>query len=79
MKRGLRFVHGGEKELVEKLGREDPCPCRSGKRFQAVLHVLRPVSTARSGRTIGGSDPADEDACIDASAVARVIEVAAAA
>jgi hypothetical protein len=37
VKRGLRFVHGGEIELIEKLGRNDPCPCGSGKRFQAVL------------------------------------------
>ncbi|WP_221225960.1 SEC-C metal-binding domain-containing protein [Novosphingobium fluoreni] len=36
MKRGLRFVHG-DKELVEKLGRNDPCPCGSGLRFQAML------------------------------------------
>ncbi|WP_084490761.1 SEC-C metal-binding domain-containing protein [Sphingobium ummariense] len=36
VKRGLRFVHG-DKELVEKLGRNDPCPCGSGLRFQAVL------------------------------------------
>lgn len=54
VKRGLRFVRGGEKELVEKLGRNDPCPCGSGKRFQALLHGLRPVSTAASGRIIGG-------------------------
>ena len=33
VKRGLRTVRGGEKELVEKLGRRDPCPCGSGKRF----------------------------------------------
>ena len=37
VKRGFRFVRGGEKELVEKLGRNDPCPCRSGKSFQALL------------------------------------------
>lgn len=36
VKRGLRFVHG-DKELVEKLGRNDPCPCGSSLRFQAVL------------------------------------------
>ncbi|MCC2668492.1 MAG: nucleic acid-binding protein [Armatimonadetes bacterium] len=30
--RGLRVVHGG-KELLEKLGNEDPCPCGSGRRF----------------------------------------------
>jgi uncharacterized protein YecA (UPF0149 family) len=37
VKRGLRFVRGGEKELVEKLGRRDPCPCGSGRSFQALL------------------------------------------
>jgi uncharacterized protein YecA (UPF0149 family) len=37
VKRGTQIVHGG-KELVEKLGRNDLCPCGSGKRFQAVLH-----------------------------------------
>lgn len=54
VKRGLRFVGGGEKELVEKLGRNDPCPCGSGHRFQALLPDQRPVSMGRSGRTIGG-------------------------
>lgn len=33
VKRGLRIVHG-DKELVEKLGRNDPCPCGSGKHFK---------------------------------------------
>ena len=51
----MRFVQGGEKELVEKLGRNDPCPCGSGKRFQALLHALGPVSTASSGTIIGGN------------------------
>ena len=36
IKRGLRFVHG-DKELVEKLGRKDPCPCGSGQRFPQLL------------------------------------------
>ncbi|MGN6699436.1 MAG: SEC-C metal-binding domain-containing protein [Thermomicrobiales bacterium] len=36
MKRGYRVVHG-EKELLEKLGRNDPCPCDSGRRFQDLL------------------------------------------
>ncbi|MDP9075207.1 MAG: SEC-C metal-binding domain-containing protein [Actinomycetota bacterium] len=31
------MVHG-DKELLERLGRNDPCPCGSGRRFQAVLH-----------------------------------------
>lgn len=33
VKRGDRVV-GGEKELVEKLGRNDPCPCGSGKKYK---------------------------------------------
>jgi uncharacterized protein YecA (UPF0149 family) len=36
VKRGDRVVHG-DKELVEKLGRNDPCPCGSARLFQAVL------------------------------------------
>ena len=36
VKRGHRVVHG-DKELLEKLGRNDPCPCRSARSFQAVL------------------------------------------
>ncbi|HXA00299.1 MAG TPA: SEC-C metal-binding domain-containing protein [Candidatus Dormibacteraeota bacterium] len=40
VKRGHRVVHG-EKELVEKLGRNDPCPCGSGRKFQAVLPAER--------------------------------------
>ncbi|MCP4781603.1 MAG: hypothetical protein GY877_12950 [Hyphomicrobium sp.] len=34
--RGERYVHGNV-ELVEKLGRNDLCPCGSDLRFQAVL------------------------------------------
>lgn len=40
VKRGRRFVHGG-KELVEKLGRNDPCPCGSPRRFKALLPAWR--------------------------------------
>jgi hypothetical protein len=59
VKRGLRFVRGGPEHsnsvaLVEKLGRNDLCPCGSGKRFQEMLHEQGPVSTAASGITIGG-------------------------
>jgi uncharacterized protein YecA (UPF0149 family) len=39
--RGDRAVRGGEQELLEKLGRNDPCPCSSGRRFQEVLHAAR--------------------------------------
>ena len=38
VKRGLRVVHG-DKELIEKLGRNDPCPCGSGRCFQGLLHL----------------------------------------
>jgi uncharacterized protein YecA (UPF0149 family) len=33
VKRGQRIVHGN-KELSEKLGRNDLCPCGSGKVFK---------------------------------------------
>jgi uncharacterized protein YecA (UPF0149 family) len=36
VKRGIRVVHG-DKELLEKLGRNDLCPCGSRRRFQALL------------------------------------------
>jgi uncharacterized protein YecA (UPF0149 family) len=36
VKRGDRVVHDGV-ELHEKLGRNDLCPCGSGRRFQALL------------------------------------------
>jgi uncharacterized protein YecA (UPF0149 family) len=45
VKAGLRIVHG-DKELLEKLGRNDPCPCGSGKCFQKMLPELRPLLTA---------------------------------
>ncbi|NOT60315.1 MAG: nucleic acid-binding protein [Acidobacteria bacterium] len=46
VKRGHRIIvvgGGGEKELTEKLGRNDPCPCGSGRRFQEMLYVERQV------------------------------------
>jgi uncharacterized protein YecA (UPF0149 family) len=36
VKRGKRVVRG-YKELQEKLGKDDLCPCGSGHRFQEVL------------------------------------------
>jgi len=38
----FRVVHG-DKELVEKLGRNDLCPCGSGRRFQEMLYEEWPV------------------------------------
>jgi uncharacterized protein YecA (UPF0149 family) len=44
VKRGVRIVRtaAGDKELIEKLGRNDPCPCGSGRRFQELLPESRP-------------------------------------
>jgi len=50
MKRGGRVVHG-DKELEERLGRNDPCPCGSGRRFQELLRATRPISTAAAAST----------------------------
>ena len=52
VKRGDRIV-GGAKELIEKLGRNDPCPCGSAKSFQALLHAQRMLLTARTAITTG--------------------------
>jgi hypothetical protein len=54
VKRGDRVVHG-DKELQEKLGRRDPCPCGSGLRFQGVLHARRRILTGRSAMIIGAA------------------------
>jgi hypothetical protein len=40
--KGHRIVHG-DKELMEKLGRKDQCPCGSGRRFQELLPAGRRV------------------------------------
>ena len=40
--RGVRVVHG-DKELCEKLGRNDLCPCGSGRKFQTLLHETQAV------------------------------------
>ena len=42
------MVHG-DKELSEKLGRNDLCPCGSGYRFQAMLHAQRPFRWRAQG------------------------------
>ena len=55
VKRGDRVVHG-DKELAERLGRNDPCVCGSGRSFQAVLPEHRLLSTARTAMTIVATD-----------------------
>jgi hypothetical protein len=44
-KRGERIVRG-VKELAEKLGRNDPCPCGSARSFQALLSAQWLLLTA---------------------------------
>jgi len=56
VRRGLRVVHG-DKELAEKLGRNDLCPCGSAKRFQELLHAIGRVRRWRAGRLLA-LDPA---------------------
>jgi len=38
IKQGNRAVHG-DKELMVKLGRDDLCPCNSGRKFQEMLYA----------------------------------------
>ena len=42
VRKGVQIVHG-EKQLFEKLGRNDLCPCGSGRRFQELLFAIRPL------------------------------------
>ena len=57
MRRGDRVVHG-DKELIEKLGRNDLCPCRSGRRFQKMLPAIRPFRRQRAQLLCPGLTPA---------------------
>jgi len=47
-------VKAGEKELLERLGNNDPCPCGSTRRFQELLPQLRQLSTAPAAPTTSG-------------------------
>jgi len=42
VKRGVRIVHANV-ELIEKLGRNDLCPCGSGRLFQELLLEVGPL------------------------------------
>ncbi|WP_390901789.1 SEC-C metal-binding domain-containing protein [Sphingomonas alpina] len=50
----MRIVNG-DKYLIEKLGRNDPCPCGSGHRFQALLPRYGAVSMEPGAMIIGAS------------------------
>lgn len=45
---GDRTLRGGDVELVEKLGNNDPCPCGSDRRFQALLSQQRQARRRRT-------------------------------
>ena len=60
VKRGPRIVHG-DKWLQEKLGRNDLCPCGSGRRFQKVLYAPRSLSTAQGATTTTGTRSCPRD------------------
>ena len=62
VKRGVRVVHG-DKELLERLGRNDPCPCGSNRCFQELLPAVRPLLTARTATTIRGEVSQVRRAC----------------
>jgi hypothetical protein len=57
VKRGARVVHGN-KELLEKLGRNDLCPCRSGRYFQALLPPHRQIRRHQPKLLFSASSPA---------------------
>ena len=40
---------------MEKLGRNDPCPCESGRRFQELLHAEGRFRRIRPGLLLSGS------------------------
>jgi len=50
VKCGLHIVRGN-KVLCEKLGRNDLCPCGSGRSFQEMLFENGPPSTSRTATT----------------------------
>jgi SEC-C motif len=55
VKRGDRVVRGN-KELLEKLGRNDLCPCQSGRRFQELLYAPRLHGRFRAGLLLSEND-----------------------
>src|SRR5262249_33228199 len=55
VQRGYRVVRGG-KELIEKLGRNDPCPCGSARRFQEMLHADRRLRRRAAPPLLLGSE-----------------------
>jgi SEC-C motif len=57
VRRGDRVVHG-DVELTEKLGRNDLCPCGSGRRFQTLLHEIPTLRRRQSRLLLSGNEQA---------------------
>ena len=55
VKKGVQIVHG-DKHLSEKLGRNDLCPCGSGRRFQQLLLAVRPLRWLSPEPLFSGSE-----------------------
>jgi SEC-C motif len=72
VKRGDRIVRGS-KELAEKLGRNDPCPCGSARSFQALLSAQRMFLTVQTVITIGADShaPINTESCPRGKGLAR--------
>ena len=62
VKTGSRIVHG-DKELLEKLGGNDLCPCGSGRRFQALLSQLRALRRGGRQELLSATDAERPNAC----------------
>src|SRR5204863_4572502 len=56
VKRGVRIVHG-DKELVEKVGRNDLCPCGSGQRFKKCCLASGRFRRRQSPPLLSASEP----------------------
>jgi len=55
VQRGVRIVHG-DKELVERVGRNDLCPCGSGKRFKKCCRNTGCFRRRESGSLLLGNE-----------------------
>jgi len=62
VKKGHRVVHGA-KELTEKLGRNDPCPCGSGQCFSELLPPQRTLRRQQPQPLLSEDDTDGRPAC----------------
>ena len=62
VKRGERVVHGN-KELMEKVGRNDLCPCRTGKLFKKCCRNSGYFRRGESGILLSGNNNSIQFRC----------------